>query len=203
MTINKNNTLKTVLTPLGIGLGLSLLGDATLYAVLPSANIAAQAGVSLAMVGLLLGVNRLVRIVFNSSAGWLFDRFARRPLMLTSLGIGTLSTIFYALGSGPWIMLLGRIFWGMAWSGIWIGANSIALDISNDTNRGLVNGRLQMWFYLGVAGSSFAGGFFTDLLGYRGGLWLSTALSAFGWLIWFTYLPETRLRKEPEKILKG
>ena len=59
------------MTPIGIGLGLSLLGDATLYAVLPSANIAVQAGVSLAMVGLILGVNRLVRIVFNSPAGWL------------------------------------------------------------------------------------------------------------------------------------
>lgn len=180
------------MTPLGIGLGLSLLGDATLYAVLPSANIAAQAGVSLAMVGLLLGVNRLVRIVFNSSAGWLFDRFARRPLMLVSLGIGTLSTIFYAAGSGLWIMLLGRIFWGMAWSGIWIGSNSITLDISDEKNRGRVSGRLQMWFYLGVATSSFAGGFFTDLFSYRGGLWVSTALSACGWLIWLRYLPETR-----------
>ncbi len=192
MTSQSNPSNNAVLTPLGIGLALSLLGDATLYAVLPSANIAAQAGVSLAMVGLLLGANRLVRIVFNSSAGWLFDRLPRRPLMLISLAIGTLSTIFYAAGSGPWIMLLGRIFWGMAWSGLWIGANTMALDISNNNNRGMVNGRLQMWFYIGVATSSFAGGFFTDLFSYRGGLWLSTILSAIGWLIWLKYLPETR-----------
>jgi hypothetical protein len=63
-----------VLTPLGIGLALSLLGDATLYAVLPSPEIAAQAGLSLVMVGFLLGINRLVRLVFNGFAGWVYDR---------------------------------------------------------------------------------------------------------------------------------
>ena len=62
MHINRPNT---ILTPLGIGLALSLLGDATLYAVLPSPEIARQAGLTLAMVGFLLGINRLVILIFN------------------------------------------------------------------------------------------------------------------------------------------
>ncbi len=189
-----------VLTPLGIGLALSLLGDATLYAVLPSPEIAAQAGLSLAMVGFLLGINRLVRLVFNGFAGWVYDRLPRRPLMMISILIGTISTAFYAFGSGAFLLTSGRVLWGLAWSGIWIGANSMTLDISNDVNRGSLNGRLQMWFFIAVAISSFAGGLFTDLFTYRGGLWISSFLSLIGFLVWLKYLPETRHQKQPENF---
>lgn len=191
-----------ILTPLGIGLALSLLGDATLYAVLPSPEIAAQAGLSLAMVGFLLGINRLVRLVFNGFAGWVYDRLPRRPLMIISLLIGTISTAFYAFGSGAFLLITGRVLWGLAWSGIWIGANSMTLDISNDVNRGSLNGRLQMWFFIGVAVSSFSGGLFTDLFTYRGGLWVSTILSGIGLLIWLRFLPETRKPSKDLPILK-
>lgn len=185
-----------VLTPLGIGLALSLLGDATLYTVLPSPEIALQTGLSLAMVGFLLGINRLVRLLFNGMAGWVYDRLPRRPLMLISLAIGTVSTAFYAFGSGPILLTTGRVLWGLAWSGLWIGANSMTLDISNDLNRGRINGRLQMWFFIGVALSSFFGGLFTDLFTYRGGLWISSLLSGTGFLIWLRFLPETRPEKD-------
>ncbi|HSM26247.1 MAG TPA: MFS transporter [Anaerolineaceae bacterium] len=192
-----------VLTPLGIGLALSLLGDATLYAVLPSPDIATQAGLSLAMVGFLLGINRLVRLIFNGFAGWVYDRLPRRPLMIISLLIGTLSTAFYAFGSGPVILITGRVLWGLAWSGLWIGANSMTLDLSDDLNRGKLNGRLQMWFFIAVAVSSFSGGLFTDLFTYRGGLWVSTILSGIGFLIWLKYLPETRpIQRENTSSLK-
>jgi len=125
-------------------------------------------------------------------AGWIFDRLPRRPLMLISLGIGTLSTAIYAFGYGPAILIGARVLWGLAWAGLWIGANSMTLDISNNLNRGHLNGRLQMWFFIGVAFSSFCGGIFTDLFTYRGGLWVSTFLSGLGLLIWLRYLPETR-----------
>jgi len=183
---------KQVLTPLGIGLALSLLGDATLYAVLPLPKFAAQAGITLATVGFVLGLNRLVRILFNGPAGFLYDKMPRRPIMLSAIFIGALSTTFYALSSGAVFMILGRVLWGLAWSGIWIGANSMTLDISNNHNRGKVNGRLQMWFYIGVASSSLAGGLFTDLFTYRGGLWVSSGLTFLGFLIWLRFLPETK-----------
>ncbi len=185
-----------ILTPLGIGLTLSLLGDSTLYTVLPSPDIASQVGLSLGMVGFLLGINRLVRLLFNSIAGWIYDRLPRRPLMLISLATATLSTTFYAFGSGPFVLTIGRILWGISWAGMWIGANSIALDISNDLNRGSINGKLQMWYFIGIAISSFCGGLFTDLFAFRGGMWVSAFFAACGWLIWLRFLPETRYLKE-------
>ena len=121
-----------VLVPLGIGIALSLLGDSTLYTVLPKPEIANQAGVTLAMVGILLGVNRIVRLGFNVVAGILFDRFSRRWLMIGSLSIGTLSTVLYATSTGFGSLLIGRILWGAAWSGLWIGGTTVVLDVTDE-----------------------------------------------------------------------
>jgi MFS family permease len=184
------------LIPLGIGITLSLLGDQTLYTVLPNPGFAAQAGVTLGMVGILLGVNRLVRVLFNGPMGILYDRLPRRGLMIASIGIGAISTWCYVLSTGQEFLLLGRVLWGVAWSGIWIGSNTMALDISDDQNRGRITGRLQMWFFLGVATASLAGGLFTDIFGFQGGLWVSAGLSSAAVFLWILFLPETR----PEKV---
>jgi MFS family permease len=189
---NTSPSSRRVLTLLGSGMAISLLGDATLYTVLPSAEIAAQAGVTLAVVGILLGVNRAVRLVFNGPIGALYDRLPRRGLLVTSLGLGTLSSMIYALGVGFWPLFAGRVLWGLAWSLMWIGGNTVVLDISTDVDRGRLSGLFQMWFFLGVALTSFLGGMFTDVLGFRGGLWLSTALTAGAALLWLLLLPETR-----------
>lgn len=182
----------SALLPLGIGLIFSLLGDSTLYTVLPEPGIASQAGLTLGMVGVVLGINRLTRFITNGPAGALYDRLPRRPLMIFSIFFGVISTICYAIAQGPVIMILGRIIWGVSWSGIWVGANTITLDISRTDNRGELNGKLQMWFFSGAALSAFAGGLLTDLFGYRGGLWISTLLTACAGIVWIIFLPETR-----------
>ena len=75
---------RRVLTLLGVGTALAMLGDATLYTVLPNPSIASQAGVTLTMVGVLLGVNRAIRLVINAPIGVLYDRMPRRPLLVAS-----------------------------------------------------------------------------------------------------------------------
>lgn len=190
--------------PLGIGLILCLFGDATLYTVLPKADIMLEAGITLSMVGVVLGANRLIRILSNGPAGWLYDRFPRRGLMIGSLALGAVSTTCYALSYESTLLMAGRILWGIAWSGIWIGTTAMTLDISREDNRGYVNGQLQMWYFLSVAIASICGGLFTDLLGYRGGLWLSAGLGLLAALVWLFFLPETRPvgTKIPGKILE-
>jgi MFS family permease len=181
-----------LLIPLGIGLILCLFGDATLYTVLPKTDITIEAGITLGMVGIVLGANRLIRILSNGPAGWLYDRIPRRPLMIASLALGAVSTACYALSHGSSLLLTGRILWGIAWSGIWIGTTAMTLDISRENNRGFINGQLQMWYFLAIAVASISSGLFTDLLGYRGGLWLSAGLGLLAALVWLVFLPETR-----------
>jgi MFS family permease len=181
-----------VLVPLGLGTVISLLGDATLYTVLPNPRIAAQAGLTLGMVGVLLGVNRAARLIVNGPVGLLYDRLPRRGLMVASLLGGAVSSVLYAAGSGFWPLFAGRVLWGIAWATLWIGGNTMVLDIASDENRGRFNGQYQMWFFVGVALSSFLGGLFTDLFGFHGGLWLSTGLTGLAALMWLCCLPETR-----------
>jgi MFS family permease len=184
--------INRIMAPLGIGLALSLVGDTTLYTVLPDPGIAAQAGLSLAVVGVVLGMNRLIRLLTNGVFGLLYDRKPRRRLMLAGMLAGGVSTLLYAVSQGPTLIIIARVLWGASWSAMWIGGNTIALDISTDDNRGQVNGRLQMWFYFAVAASALCGGLLTDWLGYRGGLFVAAGFSAAGFLLWYFFLIETR-----------
>ncbi len=185
-------TPQRVINVLGIGIVLSLLGDNTLYTVLPDSTIWSQVGLTLGWVGVLLGVNRIVRVIFNTGAGVLYDRLPRRRLLIGSLAVGAVCNVIYALAFGPAPFLLGRVLWGAAWSGLWIGGNTIVLDVSTEATRGRNSGRFQMWFFIGVAVGALAGGTFTDLLGFRGGLWVSAAITGMAALFWYFKLPETR-----------
>ncbi len=183
---------RRVLLPLGLGTAISLLGDSTLYTVLPRASIAESVGVSLTMVGILLGVNRFVRLLSNPIAGSLYDRLPTRRLMIASLFIGLTSTAILALGRGFEIYLVARVLWGIAWSGIWIGGNSMVLDIADENNRGRLSGRYQMWFFAGIGASALMGGVFTDRFGFSNGLMVSAGLTAMALLMWILFLPETK-----------
>lgn len=184
--------LPHVLPLLGCGTAISLLGDSTLYTVLPRPEIAAEAGVTLAMVGLLLGVNRLVRLAFNSVAGVLYDRLPRRALLIVALTVGALSTLLFAFGRDFPALLLSRVLWGAAWSGIWVGGNALVLDLAGAGERGRLTGQHQMWFFLGGGMTALAGGAMTDLLGFRPGLAVSGGVTLLAALLWLRYLPEVQ-----------
>ena len=188
-----------ILNLLGIGTAISLLGDATLYTVLPHPDIFTQLGITLSMVGLLLGANRAIRLVANGPVGILYDRLPRRGLLIFALSLGAGSSIFYAVGNGFWPLLLGRIFWGLAWSLLWVGGNSVVLDVSTEENRGHNSGIYQMWFIIGVATASLIGAMLTDAFGFRIGQWISVAVIAATALAWFFILPETRKYKATGK----
>jgi MFS family permease len=191
--MSKSETLihpHRVLFPLGLGTALSLMGDATLYTVLPTHT--AEAGIALSSVGIILGVNRAVRLFLNGPAGLAYDRWSRRRLFVPALFIGSLSTAVYAATRGFWPMLVGRLLWGLAWSGIWVGGATVILDVTTAQDRGRWTGLYQTWFFLGAALCAFAGGLFTDWLGYGATMWLGAAVTALGGLIVLILLPETR-----------
>jgi len=151
------------------------------------------------MVGLLLGANRAIRLVLNSPVGILYDHMPRRGLMVFALSLGAGSSIFYALGNGFWPLLMGRIFWGIAWSLLWVGGNSMVLDVSTEENRGHNSGIYQMWFFTGVATTSFFGAVLTDMFGFRSSQWISVVVIAATALAWFFFLPETRTNEGTPK----
>lgn len=185
-----NITPGRVLFPLGLGTALSLMGDATLYTVLPTH--AAETGITLIQVGIILSANRVVRLFLNGPLGVAYDRSLRRRLFIPAVFVGALSTAIYAATYGFWPLLVGRLLWGLAWSGIWVGGTTIILDVTTDQDRGRWTGLYQTWFFLGAAFGAFAGGLLTDQLGYHATMWIGAAVTAFGGLNALLALPETR-----------
>jgi MFS family permease len=189
-----------VLFPVAIGTCLSLLGDASLYTVLPTHT--AAAGVTVASVGILLSANRFIRLVLNGPAGMAYDRWRRRPLFVSALFVGALSTAIYGLSEGFWPLLLGRLLWGLAWSGIWVGGNTIVLDVASDDSRGRWVGFYQLSFFLGVSAGALLGGLLTDMVGYHQAMVAGAALTFVGAIIALVFLPETREFKQEAAEVK-
>ena len=177
------------------------MGDATLYIVLPTHT--AEAGIPLASVGILLGVNRAVRLLTNGPAGVAYDRWPRRRLFVPALFLGALSTALYAATRGFWPLMVGRLLWGLAWSGIWVGGATVILDVTTGQDRGRLTGLYQIWFFLGAGFGALAGGLLTDRVGYTATMWIAAGLTALGGLAAWIWLPETRGMRESNAALRS
>ena len=175
---NSRFTPLAVLLPVAIGTGLSLIGDSSLYAVLPTH--VSDAGITLASVGIILSANRFVRLLLNGPAGLAYDRWPRRPLFVGALLLGAFSTALYAFRGGFWPLLAGRLLWGLSWSGIWVGGNAMIADICDRHTRGRWVGLYQTSFFLGTASGSILGGLLTDRLGYPLAMGIGASLTLAG-----------------------
>jgi MFS family permease len=147
-------------------------------------------------VGVILSANRFIRLALNGPAGIAYDRWQRRPLFVSALFIGALSTAIYGFTQGFWPLLLGRLLWGLAWSGIWVGGNTIVLDITRDDTRGRWVGLYQLAFFSGTSGGAMLGGILTDWLGYHTTMIVNASLTLLGALTALVLLPETRGMRE-------
>ena len=186
---------------MGLGTALSLIGDATLYVVLPTHT--AEAGISLTSVGIILGVNRAIRLLINGPAGLAYDRWPRRRLFVPSCLVGALSTALYAATRGFWPLMIGRLLWGLAWSGIWVGGATVILDVTTGQDRGRLTGLYQIWFFLGAGFGALAGGMLTDRMGYTATMWIAAALTALGGLAAWLWLPETREMRQNDAAMRS
>ena len=178
-----------VLLPLGIASALALLGDSMLYTALPSHT--AAAGITVGTVGVILSVNRLVRIFINSPVGSAYDRFGRRRPFVVAMILAVFSTFCYAMVEGFWSLLASRIVWGVAWAFILVGGYSMVLDITTKADRGRTSGVYQAALRMGGLVGMLCGGFLTDIVGYRPGLVICTTLTGLGALVALAFVPET------------
>lgn len=147
----------------GVAIGLSIMGDSLMYSVLPLA--APALGISPPMVGVLLSVNRLVRLLSNVGASHLYERMGPRLPFLMALVLGALSTIGYGLAAGVGVLLAARLLWGVAWSGMRQGGYQ-AVWTGDPRHKGRLTGLLWGLVRLGSAIAVLVGGMLYDRYGY-------------------------------------
>ncbi|MEA3310054.1 MAG: MFS transporter [Chloroflexota bacterium] len=184
-----NSRPMTVLLPLGFAASFSLFGDLTLYAVLASQR--EVVALSLGAVGVMLGINRMIRIPGNTLIGVFLDRWGRRRIFLVGMLLGVLSTAAYGLVNGFWPFLLSRLCWGIGWTCINVGGMAMVMDISTPENRGRLSGSYNLWLWVGFAVGPLVGGFLVDWLGFRTAMLICSALTALGLWVALFALPET------------
>ena len=91
--------IKAVVSSSG-ALSLALLGDALIYAVLPVH--AAAFGLTLFWVGVLLSINRFVRVLLYGAIVRITRRVGVRRACIISVFTAALSTAMYGWFTGPW-----------------------------------------------------------------------------------------------------
>ncbi len=141
-----------------------LLGDSMLYIVLPI-HWQAVGLDSLWEVGILLSVNRLVRLPLNPLVGWLYGRMSSRNGILLAVVLAACTTLSYAIFKGFWIWIALRCIWGLAWSFLRLGAYFTILEVADDTNRGYYMGLYNGLYRLGSLGGMLLGGILADQYG--------------------------------------
>jgi predicted MFS family arabinose efflux permease len=94
-------------------LGLVWLGDALIYVVLPLYPEAF--GIDIAAVGILLAVNRVIRIVGYGWVAPLSRRFGANALAAGACAAAAASTIAYGVATGFLILLVARLAWGASY----------------------------------------------------------------------------------------
>ncbi len=178
----------------------SLLGDQMLYSVLPTHY--AELGLMPYQVGLILSVNRWVRLITNTLAEKLCQRYNLTGLMTGSLILGGLLTAVYGVVTSFTILLIARMLWGLSWSFI----RQIGLMTVVDTTPPSMIGQ-RMGFYNGVSrlgslGGNFLGGLAHDVVGFTLTLFLFAIISLLGtplgWIARRAVLREDHQNKKVE-----
>ena len=109
-----------------LSLAFASFGDAFLYPFLPINS--SVIGAPVVWVGLILSVNRFVRIFANGVIVRLFARYGLRAVMMTAATFAVLSTFGYgfAVGLAGWLAF--RVLWGLSFSAMRIGTLGYALQ---------------------------------------------------------------------------
>ncbi|WP_062050982.1 MFS transporter [Bacillus sp. JCM 19034] len=149
---------------IGIALltAVAVMGDSMLFIVLPLywGDIGLTA---LWQIGVLLSVNRFVRLPLNPLVGLFYKHFQLRTGVLIAVGLAALTTMSYGIIHDFWLLFLMRSLWGVAWSLLRLGGYLTVIEAANDNNRGrfvgLYNG---LWGIGGLVGM-LAGGILVDI----------------------------------------
>ncbi len=173
-----------------VATAFSLLGDMVLYAVLPVPFYHQQLGLEPIHIGLLLSVNRWVRMITNHLAERLTRRLNVTYLLAAALTVGSILPVVYATVTLFPILLLARACWGLCWSFIrQIGMMTVVDSVPGHRmgqGMGYYNGISR----IGGAFGLFVGALLCDHIGF------SAALIVFGILSLAAVLPGVVSQRE-------
>jgi MFS family permease len=184
---------KTQVIALALVTAMCLLGDSMLYVALPI--YWREAGLdSLWEVGVLLSVNRLVRVPLGPFIGKWYERTGGRSGLTIAVLLAFVTTASYGL-QGFWLWLLMRCLWGVAWTFLRLGAYSLVVSVSDEGNRGHFMGLYNGLYRLGSLGGMLAGPLLAAWLGLRTTSFLLAGVSLLAFFLVCVFIPPSFTRQ--------
>ena len=128
------------------------------------------------MVGVILSLNRWVRLLTNPLAARLYESFPAGALIFVAIVLSAVSTAMYALPAALVVFLIGRLLWGFCYSLLRLGSFLAALeDAAAHAGRRIGNTR-AVWGLGYFAGAVFAP-FAIETIGWTGACVVAAALT--------------------------
>ena len=160
---------------------------------LPSlTNMAAEFSVSYSVMNISVAGYLAITAILQVILGPLSDRFGRRPVLLGSILIFSLASLFCALSSNIWIFLSLRILQGAIISGMTL-SRAIVRDIMDPKDAVRVLGTIAMAMAVAPMLGPVLGGVFDEIFGWRAIFWFYLGLGLFLLLLTWTDLGETNI----------
>lgn len=167
-----------------------LTGDTMLYIALPL--FWQECGLTaLWQVGVLLAVNRLVRLPLNPLVRLLYTRIDQRTGMALAVVLAASTTLMYGVAQSFALWLLLRCLWGLAWTLLRLGSLFALMAASRKDNRGYLMGSYNGLVRLGSLLGMIGGGLLADLLGFSTVALLFGTLTLTGLPLALTRIPRS------------
>ncbi|MBN1302752.1 MAG: MFS transporter [Melioribacteraceae bacterium] len=144
-------------------------------------------------IGLIVAIYSLVQFLFNPVLGKISDNFGRKPIIIVSLLITSISYLMFSFSESFLILFLSRMLGGLGGSNIGVAQAYIA-DITTKSERSRGMGLIGAAFGLGFVFGPLVGGLLSEY-GYAFAGYASAAFSFTAMLFAIFFLPESNLKK--------
>jgi ACDE family multidrug resistance protein len=177
------------------GIFLTGVGGGVVFPILPL--VGAQAGLSLAFIGLILAGNRIGRVICNPIIGGLVDRYGGKRMMVLGLvgEAAVMALYWFAVGHTALLgvlFLIGRLVYGPTSSMGFVGGQTLGLLAGGSANRGTASGIVRLALALSTPSGLVLGGIVAGLFGNAAAFTVAAVAALLGAAVAWRTVPDLR-----------
>jgi MFS family permease len=190
---------KASLSVIFVTVFIDLMGFGILIPILPT-FASKDLGVSDFEIGFLIAIFSLVQFLFNPLLGKISDKFGRRPIILITLLLTSVSYIIFSFAGSFLVLFLSRLLAGFGGSNIGVAQAYIA-DVTSENDRAKGMGMIGAAFGLGFVFGPLIGGVLSSY-SYAFAGYGSAAFSFMAFLFAYVFLTESNTKRNTDNRIK-
>ena len=181
---------RTLLAVLVLSVSLGSLAMSSLVPAIPTIQL--YFDVSSAVAQLTLSISMWSMAVCSLIYGALADRFGRRTMLLSGVGLAIVGSLICALAPSIDWVIVGRTLQAAGATAGFVLARVIVRDVYGDDRAASVIGYITAAVTLAPMIGPILGGYLIETAGWRSVFVAMVGIATFLWLLTVTQLPETR-----------